>query len=67
MSSLVVIPARSAALVMEELREGFHRAGSRASAAAFIVAEVSTAVEAEAFTAAGVIGNPISLIESNIR
>ena len=67
MSSLVVIPAHSVALIMEELRKDFPLAGSRASAAAFTAAEVSTAVEAEAFTAAGVIGNSISLIENNIR
>ena len=38
-SSLVVVPARSAALIMEESREGSPLAGSRASA------EASTAVE----------------------
>ena len=59
MSNLVVIPARSAALVMEELREGFPLAGSRASAASFTVAEVSTAVGVEAFTAAEATGNPV--------
>jgi hypothetical protein len=54
MSSRVVVPARSAALITEELREGFPPAGSRASAA-----EVSTAVEGEAFTAAEATGNPV--------
>src|ERR1700682_5695858 len=67
MSSLVVIPARSAALIMEELREGFPLAGSRASAADFTAAEVSTAVGVEAFTVAGVTGNPVSFIENNLR
>jgi len=60
MSSLVVIPARSAVLIMEELREGFPLAGNRASAA-FTAAEVSTAVGAEAFTVAGATGNSVSI------
>lgn len=47
MSNLVAIPALSAVLTMEEFPEGSPLAGSRVSAAA-----VSTAVEAEAFTAA---------------
>ena len=67
MSSLVVIPARSAALIMEELREGFPLAGSRASAADSTAAEVSTAVGVEAFTVAGVTGNSVSFIKSNLR
>src|ERR1700682_4678236 len=67
MSSLVVIPARSAALIMEELREGFPLAGSRASAADSTAAEVSTAVGVEAFTVAGVTGNSVSFIENNSR
>jgi len=55
MSSPVVIPVRSAALVMEEMREGFHRAGSRALAADF------TAAEVEAFTVVAVAaGNSVS-------
>ena len=58
MPSLVVIPARSAALIMEELREGFPLAGSRASAA-FTAAEVSTAVGAEVFTGAEATDNPV--------
>ena len=63
----VVIPARSAALIMEELREGFPLAGSRASAE-----EVSTAVGVEAFTAAEVTaaeatGNSVPFLESNLR
>jgi hypothetical protein len=67
MPSLVVIPARSAALIMEELREGFPLAGSRASAE-----EVSTAVGVEAFTAAEVTaaeatGNSVPFLESNLR
>src|SRR6266852_8543271 len=61
MSSPVVIPARSAALIMEELPEGFPLAGSRASA------EVSTAVGVEAFTVAGVTGNSLSFIGNNLR
>ena len=56
MSSPVVIPARSAASIMEELREDFPLAGSRASAAE----EVSTAVGVEAFTVAEVTGNSVS-------
>ena len=59
MSSLVVIPARSAALIMEELREGFPLAGNRASAADFTAAEVSTAVAVGVFTVAEVAGNPV--------
>jgi hypothetical protein len=55
MSSRVVVPVRSAALIMEELRKGFPLAGSRASAAA----EVSTAVGAEVFTVAEATGNPV--------
>ncbi len=62
MPSLVVIPARSAALIMEELREGFPLAGSRASAE-----EVSTAVGVEAFTAAEATGNSVPFLESNLR
>jgi hypothetical protein len=61
MSSPVVIPARSAALIMEELPEDSPLAGSRASAA-FTAAEVSTGVEAftvEEVTAAEVTGNPV--------
>ena len=45
--SLVVIPARSAALITEALRVGFRLAGSRASAAE------------EAFTVAEATGNPV--------
>jgi hypothetical protein len=52
MFSPAVIPARSAALIMEEFREAFPLAGSPASAAAFMEVAVSTAVAAEAFTAA---------------
>ena len=63
MFSLVVIPARSAVLIMEELPEGSPLAGSRASAA-FTAAEVSMAAAVEAFTvvevtAAAVTGNPV--------
>jgi hypothetical protein len=59
----VVIPARSAALTMEELLEGSRLAGSRASAV-FTAAEVSTVVAVEAFTVAEVTqaedtGNPV--------
>jgi hypothetical protein len=54
MPNPVVTRARSAALIMEELREGFRLAGSRASAA-----EVSTAVGAEVFTEAEATGNPV--------
>jgi hypothetical protein len=57
MFSLVVIPARSAALIMEELPEGSPLVGSRVSAG-------STAAGVEAFTvaeatAAVVAGNPV--------
>jgi hypothetical protein len=55
--SLVVIPARSAALITEESPEGSPPAGSRASVAALTVAEVSMAV---AVVMAEVTGNPIS-------
>ena len=55
MFSLVVIPARSAALIMEELLEDSPLAGSRASAA-FTAAEVSMAAAVEAFTAVEVTG-----------
>ena len=54
MFSLVVIPAHSAALIMEELREGSPLAGSRASAAVFTAAEAFTVVAVEAFTVAEV-------------
>jgi hypothetical protein len=53
MPSPVVIPGRSVALVMGEMREGFHRAGSRASA-------VSTAVGVEALTVAEATANSVS-------
>ena len=65
MFSLVVIPARSAALIMEELREGFPLAGSRASAAAFMEEAVST--PAEVSTVAEVTGNSVSFIKRNLR
>jgi hypothetical protein len=52
MFSPAVIPARSAALIMEEFREASRLGGSPASAAAFMEVAVSTAVAAEAFTAA---------------
>ena len=61
MFSLVVIPARSAALIMEESPEDSPLAGSRALAV-FTAAEVSTGVEAftvEEVTAAEVTGNPV--------
>ena len=48
---------------MEELREGFLLAGSRASAAE----EVSTAVGVEVFTAAEAIDNSVSYLERNLR
>jgi hypothetical protein len=53
MPNPAVIPALSAALIMEELLQGSPLAGSRASAA-FTAAEVSTAVGVEAFTVAEV-------------
>jgi hypothetical protein len=63
MFRLVVIPARSAALIMEEWLEDSPLAGNRASAA-FTAEAVSTAVEVEAFTVAEVTqaeatGNPV--------
>ena len=63
MFSPAAIPARSAALIMEEFREDSPLAGSRASAA-FTAAEVSTAAGVEAFmvaevTQAEVTGNPV--------
>jgi len=58
MFSPVVIPGRSAALIMEELLEDSPLAGSRASAA-FTAAEVSTAVAVGVFTVAEVAGNPV--------
>ena len=54
MFSRAVVPARSAALITEELHAGFPLAGSRASAA-----EVSTVVEVEVFTVAEATGNPV--------
>src|ERR1700694_438145 len=48
-----VIPARSAALIMEEFPEDSPLAGSRVSAAAFMAVAVSTAVAAEGFTGGG--------------
>ena len=64
MFSLVVIPARSAALITEELPGDSLLADSRASAAGSTVEEVSTAEGVEAFTvaeatAAAVAGNPV--------
>ena len=56
MSSLVVIPARSAALIMEELPGDSPLAGSRASAA-FTAAEVSMA--AVEVTGAEATGKPV--------
>ena len=56
MFSLVVIPARSAALIMEELPGDSPLAGSRASAAGSTAAEVSMAAAVEAFTAVEVTG-----------
>jgi hypothetical protein len=67
-----VIPARSAALIMEEFPEDSPLAGSRVSAAAFMAVAVSTAVEAEAFTvaaevtAAEVTGNPVQLPQTRL-
>ena len=63
MPSLAAIPARSAALIMEELPGDSPLAGSRASAV-FTAEEVSTAEGVEAFTvaeatAAAVAGNPV--------
>jgi hypothetical protein len=63
MFSPAAIPARSAALIMEELLEDSPLAGGRASAA-FTAAEVSTAAGVEAFmvaevTQAEVTGNPV--------
>jgi hypothetical protein len=55
MFSLVVIPARSEALIMEELPGDSPLAGSRASAA-FTAGEVSMAAAVEAFTAVEVTG-----------
>jgi hypothetical protein len=54
MPTPVVTRARSAALIMEELRKGFPLAGNRASAA-----EGFTAVGAEVFTVAEATGNPV--------
>ncbi len=59
MFSLVVIPARSAALIMEELPGDSLLAGSRVSAVAFTAAEVSMVAGVEAFTVAEVAGNPV--------
>ena len=59
MFSLVVIPARSAALIMEELLEDSLLADSRVSVAGSTVVEVSTAEGVEAFTVAEVAGNPV--------
>jgi len=61
MFSPAVIPARSAALIMEELPEDSPLAGTQALAAS-TAAEVSTGVEAftvEEVTAAEVTGNPV--------
>jgi len=63
MSSPAAIPARSAALTMEEFREASRLAGSPASAA-------FTAAEAAAFTVVAevtpeVTGNPVSFIAGN--
>ena len=64
MASLVLTPAHSAALIMEELREGFPLAGSRASAVASMEVEVST--EAEAFMEAAVTGNSVQFHENRL-
>jgi hypothetical protein len=63
MPNPAVIPARSAALTMEELLEGSRLAGSRASAV-FTAEADSTAAGVEAFTVAAVMqaeatGNPV--------
>jgi hypothetical protein len=58
-SSLVAIPAHSVALITEESPEDSPLAGSRASAVAFMAAEVSTGVGVEAFTVAEAAGNPV--------
>jgi hypothetical protein len=65
MSSLVVIPARSVALTMEELLMDSPLAGNRASAA-FTVAGVEDFTVAAEVTRAEVTGNSVSFIESKL-
>jgi len=60
MFSPAAIPARSAALIMEEFREAFPLADSPASAAASMEVEVEASTVAEV-TAAEVAGNPVQL------
>src|SRR5713101_1614910 len=63
--SLVLIPAPSAALIMEESPEASPLAGSRASVEVFTEEAVSTAVEA--LTVAEVTGNSVLFVENNLR
>jgi hypothetical protein len=65
--SLVIIPARSLALVMEESREGFRLAGNRASAVASTAAEVSEGAGVAEVTRAEVIGNPVDSWKTTLR
>src|SRR5713226_1512129 len=64
MPSLVSIPARLAALIMEELREASPLAGSRASVEVSTEAEVFTV--GAAFTVAEVAGNSIPLLRKQL-
>src|SRR6266849_2055941 len=69
--SLVLIPAPSAALIMEESPEASPLAGSRASVEVFTEEAVSTgaavSTAVEALTVAEVTGNSVLFVENNLR